>query len=110
MLTQTVKKILPAPAVDFLRGARKRYRRFSWEKSVRGDPSSQISREQLWEELKALGVERGTDLMVHTSMSKLGYVDGGAEAIIDVLMTLIGPDTGALVWPSHSWPVWPVLW
>ncbi|MGO9115864.1 MAG: AAC(3) family N-acetyltransferase [Thermoguttaceae bacterium] len=53
-------------------------------------------------ELRALGVPEGGTLLVHSSLSSLGYVPGGAETIIRVLLDAIGAK-GTLVLPTHTW-------
>ena len=60
-----------------------------------------ISRGRLVRDLKALGVRRGMDLMVHSSLSKLGPVRGGAQTVIDALVDAIGP-RGTLLLPSFN--------
>jgi len=40
--------------------------------------------------------------MVHSSLSSLGYVVGGARTVIAALTAVLGP-RGTLVMPSHSW-------
>lgn len=52
--------------------------------------------------LVSLGVRRGGVLLVHSSLSSLGYIGGGAETVIDALSDALGPE-GTLVMPSHSW-------
>ena len=52
-------------------------------------------------ELAELGVVPGSVLMVHTAMSHLGFVAGGAHAVVDALRRVIGPG-GTLVVPTHS--------
>ena len=49
--------------------------------------------------LRALGVESGGVLLVHTAFSKVAPVDGGPEGLIDALRAALGPD-GTLVMPS----------
>lgn len=51
-----------------------------------------------------LGMRRGETVMVHSSLSKFGYVEGGEDTVIDVLLETIGSQ-GTLVMPtlSFSW-------
>ena len=52
--------------------------------------------------LKALGICKGQILMVHTSLSALGFVCGGAQVVIEALMEAVGPE-GTLMMPTQSW-------
>ncbi len=49
-----------------------------------------------------LGVEAGQTVMVHCSLSSLGFVCGGAQVVIEALMEAIGPD-GTIMMPTQSW-------
>lgn len=57
--------------------------------------------DSLVNDLRAVGVTAGSVLMVHSSLSSLGYVNGGAAAVIEALTRVLGP-TGTLVMPTHS--------
>jgi aminoglycoside 3-N-acetyltransferase len=63
-----------------------------------GDP---ITRDRLRSDLAALGVIPGQVLLVHASLSSLGWVCGGAPAVILALQDAVGPD-GTLVMPAFS--------
>ena len=43
-------------------------------------------------ELRSLGVRPGGVLLVHSSLSALGYVAGGPEAVVDALQEAVGPE------------------
>ncbi|TWU00080.1 SPBc2 prophage-derived aminoglycoside N(3')-acetyltransferase-like protein YokD [Botrimarina colliarenosi] len=55
----------------------------------------------LVEDLRALGATEGQTLIVHTSLSRLGWVAGGPVAVIEALITVLG-DAGTLVMPTHT--------
>jgi len=52
-------------------------------------------------ELSALGVGPGMVLLVHSSLSALGWICGGAVAVIQALQEIVGPE-GTLAMPSYS--------
>ncbi len=57
--------------------------------------------ESLQTDFEALGVKKGMVLIVHSSLSAMGWVCGGAVAVIIALQEVLG-ETGTLVMPAHS--------
>lgn len=52
-------------------------------------------------DLRALGVKAGQTVIVHTSLSALGYIISGPTSLLLALFEAVGP-TGTLVMPTHS--------
>ena len=62
---------------------------------------TEVIRAAVIDQLRALGVEEGGVLLVHTSFRATRPVEGGPHGLIDALREAIGPD-GTLVMPSWS--------
>lgn len=63
------------------------------------------SKDKLAAELAALGLRRNDVVMMHSSLSALGHVEGGAETVVDAIQAAIGPG-GTLVVPAFRDSVW----
>ncbi|HWL54141.1 MAG TPA: AAC(3) family N-acetyltransferase [Chthoniobacteraceae bacterium] len=60
-----------------------------------------IDQHQLREGFSRLGIRPGDLLLVHSALSSLGTVRGGADAVIDALLEAVGPG-GTLMMPALS--------
>ena len=58
-----------------------------------------VTQSQIIEQLKEIGLKSGEVVMLHSSLSKMGYVEGGAQTVIDSILKVIG-DEGTLVMPA----------
>ena len=61
-----------------------------------------VLKQDILEALEKVGVCRGQVLMVHTSLSSLGYVCGGAQVVIEALLEAVGRE-GTIMMPAQSW-------
>jgi aminoglycoside 3-N-acetyltransferase len=73
----------------------------SKEEQIINDSQALVTVESLTKDLVKLGVKPGMTLLVHSSLSKLGWVCGGSVAVILALQEVLGPN-GTLVMPTHS--------
>lgn len=60
-------------------------------------------------DLRDLGVDAGDTVLVHSSLSALGWVCGGAPAVVDAFREVV-TDEGTLVMPTHTGYTDPVDW
>src|SRR5882672_4957923 len=68
---------------------------------TRSEDETPLTRASLARDLAALGVEASSVLLVHAALSRIGWVVGGAGAVIGALMDALSPD-GTLVMPTFS--------
>ena len=61
------------------------------------------TKDELWAQLKALGMPRDCVVLVHTSLRLIGRVEGGAEALLDILIEYFTREGGLLCVPTHTW-------
>lgn len=60
-----------------------------------------ISFDNLKTDLIAMGIQKGDHVIVHSSLSKMGYVEEGPKTLVDALMNVIG-ETGTLLCPCFA--------
>ena len=51
-----------------------------------------IRKEQIVFDLQLGGIQRGDVVMMHSALSSIGYVEGGADTVIDAVLEAIGPE------------------
>lgn len=56
---------------------------------------------ELVEEFRAIGLQTGDTLLVHSSYKSFGGVDGGPQTVIDALLSVLGED-GTLIMPTFN--------
>jgi aminoglycoside N3'-acetyltransferase len=84
------------------RAALQAWRRAASARQVRHD-APHVTRAGLAADLARLGIAHGDTLFVHSSLKSLGYVEGGAAAVIGALQDAVGPH-GTLLLPTYYLP------
>lgn len=90
-------KILPQSLINLYKKIKKNKRSSEREKLI--SENKIVTRSQVVDTLKSIGVKEGDVVMLHSSLSKLGYVEDGATTIINSFLTVI-KKSGTLVMPS----------
>lgn len=96
-LKNFIRSIIPSKLLNAYREKKKEKQR----KSIRdqAEKGEGLTLEQLIEELKECGIQAGDSVLVHSSFSKIGFVEGGPKTFVDGLLTVIGT-SGNLLMPS----------
>ncbi|MBI2101456.1 AAC(3) family N-acetyltransferase [Candidatus Woesearchaeota archaeon] len=91
-----IKHFLPFAVQKFLYGNIVKKARL-----LRIQLQGKITKEGIKKELQKAGLKKGDAVIVHSSLSRIGYIDGGAKALIDSFLDVIG-SKGLLVMPAFS--------
>lgn len=71
------------------------------EGTVVSTTNSPITKKLLISDLRNLGLAAGDSVIVHSSLSKMGWVVGAAQTVIEALMEVVTED-GTIVMPTHT--------
>ncbi len=92
-----LRSLLPDFLIQYYRRNKKRkINRQIEEQKLNGKG---ISKVDLYNCFSNIGILEGDSVLVHSSLSKMGYVKNGAIDVVDALLELIGPN-GNLMMPS----------
>ena len=95
-MKEAIRRIVPA---RMWQAARKMKRRAQLRKMKAENPP--ISKGLLVRDLRALGIAEGDVIFVHSSLSNLGFIEGGPDTVVDALMEAVGV-SGTLALPTFS--------
>ena len=64
-------------------------------------PNVMLTQPVIGDALRTLGLRAGMTVLVHCSLSKLGWINGGAQAMAGAILDVLGP-SGTLMVPTHT--------
>ena len=90
-----LRSLVPQPLLKWNRNRKKAKVRKDLEaRKAAGDV---WTKEALVKSLKAAGVAPDKDLLVHSAMSSIGYVEGGPATVVAALLELVGTEAHLLM-------------
>ena len=90
-----LRKLTPNFLLEWNRQRKKQAHFNSLKKSQKA--GNVITQSMLEEDLRAAGIYEGDVLLVHSSLSKIGFVEGGPKTVVDALISVVGPSGHILI-------------
>lgn len=100
-LKNFIRSLVPDKLLNSYRERKKDKRRKSIQDQA--EKGEGLTLDGLIEQLRTCGLEEGDSVLVHSSLSKIGFVEGGPKTFVEGLLTVIGP-SGNLLMPSSPNP------
>lgn len=91
------RKLLPEKLLNWNRSRKKAQQRANL--AAQRDGGNVLTEEILVEQLKKIGLKTGDHVMVHSAMSKIGFLENGPKTFVDALFEVVG-ENGTICMPS----------
>ena len=92
-----LRKILPQSLIDFYKQRKKQSRLKDRESLLKNNQI--VTKAEIIQQLKHVGLQSGDVVMLHSALSKMGYVEDGANTVIDAFKEVVGNE-GTLMMPA----------
>jgi aminoglycoside 3-N-acetyltransferase len=92
-----IRKITPGFLLRWYRQYKKQKVRAEIDRQAKNNKG--WTKEDLKNQLKSIGILKGDTVLVHSAMSKIGFVDGGPKTIVEALLETVGP-SGHILMPN----------
>jgi len=90
-----IRSLVPSFLLDWNRRRKKEKVRKALEEKRASGQVWDI--QSLVDSLRSAGIEQGKDLLVHSAMSRIGYVSGGPKTFVNALLEVLGPKANLLM-------------
>jgi len=97
----SLKDVIRNLTPNFLLQANRKRKKKNRNKTLANQKSKgkTITTQQLIKNLEHIGIQKGDTLLVHSSLSKIGFLENGPKTLIDALLNVIG-ENGNLLMPT----------
>jgi len=95
-LKNIVFRFAPNSFVEFVKRLKKKRRNKILSAQAK---SGGIYKNDLILQLQNIGIQKGDTILVHSSLSKIGYVEEGAKTVVDALLEVVG-EIGHVLMPN----------
>lgn len=92
-----IRKLTPQFVLNWYRSLKKQKRNAELKSAK--EKGNVLTKVDLINQFKSIGIQQGDSLLVHSSLSKIGYVEGGAKTVVDALLEVVGVN-GNLLMPT----------
>ena len=62
-----------------------------------------VSKQDIIDGLRRVGLKRGANVIVHSSLSAFGKVDGGADSVVDAMIEIVDKNVGTIIMPCFTY-------
>ena len=98
-----IRKLTPQFFLNWYRSRKKQKR--NAELNAAKEQGNILTKQELIDQLHSIGVNEGDSLLVHSSLSKIGYVEGGAQTVVEALLETVGKNGNLLMYfPKNPSP------
>lgn len=97
----SIRDIVRSNTPKFLLNAFRAYKKKKVNANLQAqkEKGEALTLEDLVQQFKAMGITQGDNVLVHSSLSKIGYIAGGPATLIEALKKIVG-ENGNLLMPN----------
>lgn len=96
-LKDVIRKYTPVSLLEWNRNRKKSKRNIELKNQAASGEG--LGLKDMIEQLRQIGIEEGDHVLVHSSLSKIGFLENGADTFIDALLQVVGSE-GTILMPT----------
>ena len=101
MLKKKISSVLPLSMKMRIRYLRRFFLRIKFHLNTLFGNNKTVNKDNFINCIKSFGISKDDNIFVHSSLSRIGYIEGGAECILESLQEIIGVE-GNLCLPAFT--------